>query len=63
MKITVLLRVPFLDKIPNLKTLIIFLANKGYDIEIISTKSANYPIPDLTDFPNIKLKLVNQDNL
>lgn len=60
MKITILLRVPFLDKIPNLKTLIIFLANKGYDIEIISTKSANYPIPDLTDFPNIKLKLVNQ---
>lgn len=60
MKITVLLRVPFLDKIPNLKTLIIYLAQKGHKIEIISTESANYPIPDLTDFPNIKLKLVNQ---
>ena len=34
MKITLLLRVPFLDKIPNLKTLIVDFAKKGVDITL-----------------------------
>lgn len=58
MKITILLRVPFLDKIPNLKTLVIALANKGVEIEIISTADKKYPNPDFAEYPNIKLTLV-----
>lgn len=58
MKVTILLRVPFLDKIPNLKTLVIALANKGVEIEIISSIDEKYPNPDFADYPNIKLTLV-----
>ena len=41
MKITLLLRVPFLDKIPNVKTLIVDFAKKGVDITIISAVNEN----------------------
>lgn len=58
MKITILLRVPFLDKIPNLKTLVIALANRGIEIEIISSRDEKYLNSDFAEYPNIKLKLV-----
>lgn len=60
MKVTVLIRVPFLDKIPSLKTLVIYLARKGVRVNIISAKSENYPVSDFSEFPNIKMTLVNQ---
>ena len=60
MKITLLLRVPFLDKIPSLKTLIIDLARKDVDINIISTIDHKYPVSDFKRYPNIKMTLVKQ---
>ena len=60
MKITLLLRVPFLDKIPSLKTLIAYLACKGVEINIISTVDGKYPISDFKEYPNIKMTLVKQ---
>lgn len=59
MKITLLLRVPFLDKIPNLKTLIVDFAKKGVDITIISAVNENYPVSDLSRFSNVKWCLSN----
>ena len=60
MKVTLLLRVPFLDKIPNLKTLIVDLARRGIDIIIISTVNKDYPVSDFSDFANVKMVLVKQ---
>lgn len=42
-RIILLLRVPFIDKIPSLKTLVVYLASKGYLITIISSFSGQYP--------------------
>ncbi|SHF36975.1 Glycosyltransferase involved in cell wall bisynthesis [Bacteroides faecichinchillae] len=60
MKVTLLLRVPFLDKIPNLKTLVVDLAKRGFDITIISAFNENYPVSDLSGFSNVKMVLVKQ---
>lgn len=43
MKITIVLRSPFLDRIPSLKNLIIFLANKGIKIKVISCVHHRFP--------------------
>lgn len=60
MKVTLLLRVPFLDKIPNLKTLVVDFAKRGVDITIISTVNENYPVSDFCEFTNVKMVLVKQ---
>lgn len=60
MKVTLLLRVPFLDKIPSLKTLVIDLARRGIKINIVSTIAHKYPIPDFKEYPNVKMTLVKQ---
>lgn len=60
MKVTVLIRVPFLDKIPSLKTLVIYLANKGVMVNIISAKSDKYQVSDFSEYPNIQMTLVKQ---
>lgn len=43
MKVTIVLRSPFLDKIPNLKNLAIFLASKGASVKIFSAYDPAYP--------------------
>lgn len=60
MKVTLLIRVPFLDKIPSLKTLIVDFAKRGVEITIISAINENYPVSDFSDFPNVKMVLVKQ---
>lgn len=60
MKITILLRAPFLERIPSLKTLVVDLAKKGNEIEIISSKDDKYPLPDLGEYPNVRMTLVKQ---
>ncbi len=60
MKVTILLRSPFLEKIPSLKTLVINFAQRGVDVEIISSKDNKYPVPDFKDFSNIKMTLIRQ---
>lgn len=53
MKITVILRSPFLDKIPSLKNLIIYLAENDVTIKIINSSNSNYPISNLKN-KNVK---------
>lgn len=57
--IVVLLRVPFLDKIPSLKTLIIYLSKRGYYITIISSYNEKYPQFDF-QLDNVSIYLVKQ---
>ena len=42
--ILLVLREPFLDRIPSLKSLLWFLANKGYKITIITSESKNFTL-------------------
>lgn len=56
-ELIILLRVPFLDKIPSLKSLIIYFAKKNYKITIISSTDDKYVAFDF-DSTNIHLKLV-----
>lgn len=37
-KVTIVLQSPFLDRIPSLKTMIVYLAQSGYKIKIISSR-------------------------
>ncbi len=60
MKITILLRAPFLDRIPSLKTLVVYLAKKGVEIEIISSSTDKNPLPDFSEYPNVRMALVKQ---
>ena len=60
MKVTLVLRVPFLDTIPNLKTLIVDFAKRGVDITIISSVNERNPVSDFSDFKNVKMELVKQ---
>lgn len=60
MTITVVLQSPFLDKIPSLKTLIVYLSQQGHRIKIISSVNPTYPVSDLSMFPNVKQILVKQ---
>lgn len=59
-KITILLQSPFLDRIPSLKTLILYLAQKGYQITLISTKNQKFPISDIDKIGDVKQVLVKQ---
>jgi hypothetical protein len=59
MRIVILIREPFLDKIPNLKTLIWNLAQAGNEILIISSKDDKYPAPSFTH-PLIDLILLSE---
>jgi len=59
MKILVLIREPYLDKIPSLKTLLWYLAERGNKITIISSYEEKYPeLSFETD--NIKIKCVKK---
>ena len=60
MKVTLLLRSPFLDKIPSLKTLVVDLARRGVEINIISTIAHKYPVSDFKEYTNVKMTLVKQ---
>lgn len=60
MKITLLIRVPFLDKIPSLKTLVVDLAQRGVDLTIISSVNEHYPVSDFSSYPNVRMILVKQ---
>ncbi len=57
-KITILLRAPFLEKIPSLKTLIIYFAEHKVEVIIISPKSDKYLLSDFSMYPNIHQILV-----
>jgi glycosyltransferase involved in cell wall biosynthesis len=58
MKIICLIREPFIDKIPNLKTLLRFLSEK-FEIILISSKEKKYPEPSFLT-SKIRLILVNR---
>jgi glycosyltransferase involved in cell wall biosynthesis len=58
MKIICLIREPFIDKIPNLKTLLRFLSEK-HEIILISSKEKKYPEPSFLT-SKIRLILVNR---
>lgn len=60
MTITVVLQSPFLDRIPSLKTMIIYLSQQGHQIKVISSTNPIYPISDLSVFTNVKQILVRQ---
>lgn len=60
MTITVVLQSPFLDKIPSLKTLIVYLSKQGHRIKVISSVNPKYPISDFSMCPNVKQILVKQ---
>ena len=58
-KIILLLRVPFIDMIPSLKTLVIYLTSKGYQITIISSQADNFSTLGYKS-ANINIKLVKE---
>lgn len=60
MTITVVLNSPFLDRIPSLKTLIVYLSKQGHSIKVISSVSPVFPVSDLSMCPNVKQILVKQ---
>ena len=43
MKVTIVLRSPFLDRIPSLKNLVLYLAEHGATVKVMSTIDATYP--------------------
>ncbi len=57
--IIVLLRVPFIDKIPSLKSLIVYLSSCGHHITIISSYTEEYPTLDYKS-DHIDIKLVKE---
>ena len=57
--IIILLRVPFLDRIPSLKSLVILLASKGCQITIITSFADCYPTFEFTS-ENINVKLIKE---
>jgi hypothetical protein len=59
LKIIVLIREPFLDKIPSLKTLIWHLAQAENEIVIITSKDYKYPTPSFRH-PLIRIISVNK---
>ncbi len=58
-EILLLLRVPFLDRIPSLKTLIVFLSKQGFRITIVSSYNTIYPTLDFQS-DKISVKLVKE---
>jgi glycosyltransferase involved in cell wall biosynthesis len=59
MKFLVLIREPYLDKIPNLKTLIWYLSKENNEIFIISSREEKYPDPSFSN-QNIKIILISK---
>lgn len=59
-KITVVLQSPFLDRIPSLKTLLIYLSQKGYNVKVISSRAKRFPISDISGIANVRQVLVKQ---
>lgn len=43
MKVSIVLRSPFLDKIPSLKNLIIYLSSKGIKVKVFTCSDLDYP--------------------
>ena len=58
-EVIILIRVPFIDKIPSLKTLIVFLSNQGFHITIVSSYNSVYPSFDFQS-GNIDVKLIKE---
>ena len=58
MNITIVLQSPFLDRIPSLKTLIIYLSKLGHQVKVISSVSPIFPVSNLSMCPNVKQILV-----
>lgn len=56
-KVTIVLRAPFLDRIPSLKNLAIYLADNGCRVTVLSTVDADFPQPRFNN-PNIVVKNV-----
>lgn len=64
MKVTIVIRSPFIDKIPSLKNLVIFLAENGIKVSLINTYHPNYPICDFKNYNiNVKTSPVRQKKL
>lgn len=59
-KITIVLQSPFLDRIPSLKTLIVYLSNKGHNVKVISSVSPTFPVSDFSMAPGVIQILVKQ---
>jgi hypothetical protein len=59
MKVLLLIKEPFIDRIPNLKSLLIFLSNEGDTIKIITTKSKIFPEPTFLN-DNIKYYAIKE---
>lgn len=54
MKITIVLKAPFIERIPSLKNLVIYMASHNIIVKIISTTHTNYPQPKF-DAANITM--------
>jgi glycosyltransferase involved in cell wall biosynthesis len=44
-----IMRLPFLEKVPNALYLVRFLADRGYAVRILSTSDPMYPLPEAVD--------------
>lgn len=61
-EVIILTRVPFIDKIPSLKTLIVFLSSHNIHTTIISSRNTTYPSFDFQS-GNIDVTLVKEKRL
>lgn len=59
-KIVLLLRQPFLDRIPSLKSLINFLSENGFEILIITSKDHKFPELSFSCGDNLTIKTVQE---
>lgn len=59
MNILLIIKEPFLDRIPSLKTLVLFLASKGNKITLLTSKSERFS-GLTTSHPNLSVKYVNE---
>lgn len=58
-RIILIIKEPFIDRIPSLKTLIWYLSKNGFHITILTSCDPNFPAPSF-DNENIEVKKVNQ---
>ena len=59
MNVLVLIREPYLDKVPSLKTLLWYLSQTGYQLLVISSTESKYPKPSFNN-DNIKFLYVKK---
>ncbi|MCM1138979.1 MAG: hypothetical protein NC453_10465 [Muribaculum sp.] len=59
MKILLILKEPFLDRIPSLKTLVLHLASSGHKITLLTSKSSYFPA-FTTTHPNLTVNYVKE---